>query len=145
MFKKEKTTEGKPIFIKILEYGEEIGLEGTNADLFESWVRRNKLTKNNNEQILSRFLFSECFQKTDISINDKKYILKNEYYFRLIEYRELQEVRKNAREARWLAVLAIMISLIAVLFSVFGTVSLDKDTIEGIGNSVSSNIEKQGK
>ncbi len=44
--------------------------------------------------------------------NTTPYPMKGEAYFKLLEYEELSEARKNAREARWLSIAAIVIALL---------------------------------
>jgi hypothetical protein len=48
-------------------------------------------------------------------------LLNAEYYFSLLDYEELTEARKNSREARWLAVIAILISVASLAFVWLGT------------------------
>jgi hypothetical protein len=110
----------KPVFIKLLEYGEEVGLSGTNFDHIHSWAVQNNIFSNSgnieSELLLLRDLYFECFHKGSGSSEDL-WVLKTEYYFRLIEYRELQESRTAARSANKNAMWAIGISVAAIIVS----------------------------
>jgi hypothetical protein len=82
----------KPIFIKLLEHGEEVGLSGTDFDHVQGWAWENQLISNTqnseNEVSLLRDLFFECFTRNSGN-SAEIWVLKNEYYFRLLEYKEL--------------------------------------------------------
>ncbi len=110
----------KPVFIKLLEYGEEVGLSGTNFDHIHSWAVQNNIFSNSgnieSELLLLRDLYFECFNRVSGSSEDL-WVLKTEYYYRLIEYRELQEGRAAARSANKNAMWAIMISVTAIIIS----------------------------
>lgn len=45
--------------------------------------------------------------------------LRTEAYFQLLEYEELNEARASSRKAHWTAIFAIIISIIAMGFSVY--------------------------
>lgn len=55
-------------------------------------------------------IFEFTFGNRGLS-NITPYPMKGEAYFRLLEYEELSEARKNAREARWLSIAAIIIAV----------------------------------
>ena len=136
----------KPPFIKVLEYGEVVGLNGTNETEFLAWSKENDFATSNESEILSRFLYRECFQHTALSISDKKDILKNEYYFRLIEYRELQEARKASSQANRNSWIAIILSIIAIGITSYlawtqmnNPVKLHSDTIKEISQELKRN------
>ncbi len=110
----------KPVFIKLLEYGEEVGLSGTNFDHIHSWAAQNNIFSssgnNESELLLLRDLYFECFHNVSGSSEDL-WVLKTEYYFRLIEYRELQESRIAAKSANRNAFIAVGISVFAIIVS----------------------------
>lgn len=123
--------EKDKIFIKLLEYGALKELNGSSLDDALEWAKKSDYIskKNKNEAVKAekRFidLFYECFtggrgfQLSD----DRKAIgvLKAEYYFRLIEYKELQEARRTAKKANITAWVAIIFSLITFLSASFFT------------------------
>jgi hypothetical protein len=123
-------TKNEEIFIKVLEYGAERGLEGTDVQGFNTWASEQGFLDLKNKELhqlqkcnaLHRLL-QECFQVADNrgEALERIYVLKNEYYFRLIKYRELQEARNAAKEANRNAFFAIGLSILTLLFSGFLT------------------------
>lgn len=119
------------IFIKLLEFGEKNGLEGAEEAQLNEWaVTEGFLQKSDNsiENKLKmnafRKLYNECFESTELYTGDdgkRKYVLKNAYYFRLVEYRELQESRRASTSANRNAFFAISISIIAIFVGIFCT------------------------
>lgn len=110
----------KNIFIKLLEFGEKSQLNGVYYDELRSWARNENIISDDDSSIETRMLcalFDECFQNARMHGSAKKCVLKMEYYSRLLEYRELQEARKNAREAKFLSLIAITISLITLIIT----------------------------
>jgi hypothetical protein len=114
----------QPIFIRLLEFGEIVGLEGTDFDEVTAWAEENALlpmresNNYNRQQGLLRDLFFESFALNSAS-TERVWVLKNEYYFRLLEYRELQESRIAAAEARKYSLIAISISIVAIFLTIF--------------------------
>src|SRR5690625_6798906 len=88
------------IFIRLLEYGESIGLNGTNFEEVLEWDKKyNYIPKPGSQEYklregLLRELFFESFTKSTAS-TDNIWVLKSEYYFRLLQYRELQLARSE--------------------------------------------------
>lgn len=133
---KEKNINYKKedIYISILKLAKEKELEGFDYnDIYDLAEEKKYLSneeldkiKNNNidyrddilknKKIKLEAIFVEV-ANMQFSCSDKKSIMSFESYFKLIEHEELSEARKNAREARWLAIIAIIISLISVLLS----------------------------
>lgn len=118
------------IFIRLLEYGESIGLNGTNFEEVLEWDKKyNYIPKPGSQEYklregLLRELFFESFTKSTAS-TDNIWVLKSEYYFRLLQYRELQLARQSASEAKNHSNIAISISILALLASlVLGTMQL---------------------
>ncbi len=108
------------IFIKLLEYGAKKGIEGTSYDEIKSWAtERNFIDVTDDVDGRAKELeqlFSETYQQV-VRDTDVTHTLKTEYYFRLIEYQELQASRQAAREANRNAFIAIGISLFAIIIS----------------------------
>ena len=73
-------------------------------------------------------------------MDDKyKYVLTSDALFKYIDYLELKEARKNAKEAKLLAIAAIIIALVIPLiiaFKMTQTVQLDKNQFEELNNSL---------
>lgn len=110
------------IFIKVLEHGEQVGLDGTNETLLRDYIQRKTSINFEDEDHKHKTdslhrLFLSCFEFFDNGKAGKNNILKTEYYFRLIEYRELQESRLAARSANKSAMWAISISIFAIIIS----------------------------
>ena len=81
----------KLIFIKLLEYGKEVGLSGTNFTHVWAWALKNQIissTSNTEDEVsLLIDLFFECFTLKS-GTTKKIWVLKIEYYFRFIEKRD---------------------------------------------------------
>ncbi len=106
------------IFIEVLKYGAGKGLEGVSFEELKRWIYdRRDAGFSETEHVLLNNLFDECFERAKTGYDTDKLNLKTEYYFRLIEYQELQESRKASREANRNAFIAIGISLLAILAS----------------------------
>lgn len=136
--------ENKDIFIKLLEFGEKAGINGTDTDSlrkhFEDAGIIRKSSGDPHEWLLLHKLLIETFTHESI-IN--KWVLKAEYYSRLLEYRELQETIKNAKSATRISCIAITISLIALLASIFigykqivNTVTINQEQINDLKNYI---------
>ena len=146
------------IFIEVLKFGEKKGLEGTDYNELSNWIIKNGFAesadakKDNKAAILSN-LFDECFDYPRGGNKRDKANLKTEYYFRLIEYRELQASRMAARSANRNAMYAIRISIFAIIVSAVLTftqlnapVSVNKSDLQALINSnTSANVQREVK
>ena len=137
-----KMDERNSIFLKMLEFGEEKQADGVDFNQFLLWAVDKKIIPhvNTDKTTYLRELFQECFSNAYTSTG--RHVLKAEYYFKLIEYRELSEARKASNEARIFSIIAIIISLISLIIAGFGTVKLDSSTkIDLNDKTISSIIE----
>ncbi len=145
----------KPIFIKLLEHGEEVGLSGTDFDQVLDWAFKNHIIsstqKSEDEVALLRDLFFECFAQNS-STTAEIWVLKIEYYFRLLEYKELSEARKNSNQANRKAIIAIVIAVIAMISSILmgylqltGEISINEMQILSINKNIENQSVKIGK
>jgi len=125
MKKPNKTNSAdKTIFIKLLKYGESLGLEKCTIDDALAWARKNNfISEEGDSRQKDRFiqLFLECFHGVVPVREEATYVLKNEYYFRLIEYKELKESRIASKSANRNAFIAIGISLTSIVLGVYAT------------------------
>lgn len=114
----------EPIFIKLLEYGQEIGLKGTDFNAVVKWALENNILPSEenddfpNQKGLLRDLFFESFTRNSAS-SKSIWVLKTEYYFRLIEFIELKESRKASAVANRNSIVAACISIAAIVFSLY--------------------------
>lgn len=112
----------KSVFIKLLEYGEAVGTNGTRVDKMIDWALKNGIIplaedKNHFENmVLLEELFYECFIKND-KLEKDIWVLKGEYFTRLLEYRELNEARESSRKANRNALFAIALSIVTLLLT----------------------------
>lgn len=111
------------VFIKMLEYGELCGIKGTKWDELLIWLKDQKVIVNIDANDTNRLhaLYRECFDDSGKSENYNNRLLKTEYYFRLVEFRELQEARTASKTANKNSLIALTISVIAILVSVCTT------------------------
>lgn len=109
----------KSIFIRVLRFGEEVGLQGIGAPEFESWALNQPEIENRDDPVFFRLLNlrNECFYRNDEPDKDSIYVLKNEYYFRLVEFQELEDSRKASTQANKNSTKAIIISVSAIALS----------------------------
>jgi hypothetical protein len=114
----------KPIYIALLEYGEEHGLKGVTLDAVYEWAEKTDYLPSSgspqyqNTKSLLRDLYFECFEKNSNS-NNNIWGLKNEFYFRLLEYRELVEARQASTLAKRNSNIATIISITALVASLY--------------------------
>ena len=112
----------KPIFIALLEHGEKHELEGSNLTKMLAWASAEGYLPPENDfkhttiKGFLRDLFFKCFEQNSL-INNNTWCLKPEYYFRLLEYRELVEARTASSEANRNAIWAIRIAIMALIAS----------------------------
>ncbi len=132
------------LFIKLLEYGEQIGAEGTDSNKALEWALSTHAIPDTDvaKRSLSG-LFHECFD----SVGGGQQVLKVEYYFRLIEFRELQESRIASKQANRNSIIAILFSIAAIGISsiigyqqLTGSVSISSSQIREIVNANSQPI-----
>jgi hypothetical protein len=131
MFWKKKKDS---IFIELLKYGERAGLQGTTIPEMLKWAQTNGFSDSDivRENSLLFRLYDECFVPGSESRGGHGLsVLRNEYFFRLVEYRELEMARKASREARWLSIAAIIISLFAITTS-FQSIEIKPQQIDRI-------------
>ena len=110
------------VFIKVLEHGEQVGLEGTTPTDLKRHIEKEldidlDHTDHQSKKESLDNIFYECFRNVDGRKHGRNHILKTEYYFRLIEYRELQEARSASKSANRNAFMAIGLSIFAILVS----------------------------
>jgi hypothetical protein len=125
-----------PIFIKLLEYGEQIGLAGTDFKELCNWFEKQNLLlekSNSNENktkklALLRELFFETYVKNSGS-TENKWVLKTKYYFRLLEYREIVMAKKSSKQANRNAWIAIILSFLTFIISYSFSISNQKTPI----------------
>ena len=143
------------IFIKVLEHGEDAGLNGTSLPLLRRCIEKEMHIdlKHPDFELYSKSLerlFSQCFEFVDIDGFEENHVLKTEYYFRLIEHRELQESRAAAKAAHRNAFIAIGISVCAIIISAILTwtqvnapIGLDERTVTSLieSNMAQKNVK----
>lgn len=133
----------EPVFIKLLEFGEKIGLAGTSFDAVTEWAVNTGVLPPVSDQThakqknLLRDLFFESFASNSGS-TESIWVLKTEYYFRLLEFRELQESRASSQAANRNSFIAMVISLIAIIFSCIAAY-IQVNTPVGIQGAVTIN------
>ncbi len=109
-------------FIWILEHGREKGLGGTKPEDAEKLaIEAGVLAAPDSggyreERRAFLKLFHESFERTDRT-KDTAFVLKSEYFFRLLEHDELVASRDAASSARSWAAGALVVSILAILVS----------------------------
>ncbi len=120
------------IYLDALEYGEE-QLEKRKTTTFGGLQKylegRGYKFKTKQEE---RLLWNICRETFHIYYGEHKVqsYLNIEGYFKLLEYRELNEARKSSREAKTYAIVAILISFAAFIASIyFSIMVLDQEIV----------------
>ncbi|VAW54235.1 hypothetical protein MNBD_GAMMA06-1294 [hydrothermal vent metagenome] len=134
-------------FIKLLEYGEKVALDGVNFETVTDWAIQEEIipgrgeTSHDDARNFLRDQFFECFENSSGSTKNI-WSLKTEYYFRLIEFRELQESRIASKQANRNSFIAIGISIFALVCTVLvsymqltGSVKISPAQIKEVVNS----------
>ncbi|MFT5700904.1 MAG: hypothetical protein ACI8ZB_003789 [Desulforhopalus sp.] len=120
----------KDIYISILEYGKEKGLEGSTYEEFyqhlmaHGYLSAEEVERFNNPQTLGEEekkkrlnilrLYKDCFS----NYMGGNRTISLDSYFKLIEHQELVEAQQNAKSARSFSIGAIIVALISILISV---------------------------
>lgn len=127
----------KTIFIRLLEFGEKNGIQGFRGDEYEAWKAEQPdiVNEYSDSSIEVESLLIACFDRYSIN-SGFKYVLKTEYYFRLIEFKELEESRKASSDANTHSQIAIGFSILAIVASLIvgaiqlnSTVTIDYDQV----------------
>ncbi len=117
------------IFIQVLEYGEKVGLGGTTVKQFKAWAHENGLVNietrepRNKLSIVSLTnLFFDCFQPVEVESAEREqddsrrlYVLKTEYYFKLMDIRQFRETGAAVKSASRNAFIAMGITVLAII------------------------------
>lgn len=109
----------KSIFIRLLRLGEQKGIQGVSSLEFEAWASSQPEVEEEGDPEYFRLLNlrDECFNRNSEHRKDPVYVLKNEYYFRLVEFQELEESRKASTQANKNSTKAMIIAMAAILLS----------------------------
>ncbi|MDO6421547.1 hypothetical protein [Saccharophagus degradans] len=133
----------KSIYIKILEFGEQCGIDGASYDSLIEWLESEEVIndKENVELVVKNritSIFYECFEKTTGSEHNTR-LLKPEYFYRLIEFRELEESRKASSDANRKSNIAILVSVVAIVATLIisfiqlnSSISIQRSQLESI-------------
>lgn len=142
------------IYIKILEYGEQCGIDGASHDCLLDWLEQEGVLENKDNidlVIKNRItsIFYECFEETMGSEHNTR-LLKPEYFYRLIEFRELEESRKASSDANKKSNTAITISIVALVVTVVisfiqltSNITIRPSQIEALVNSNSAPTQQR--
>jgi hypothetical protein len=154
--------ENDKIFIELLKFASKKGLDGATVSELDAWAGQNEFIAGsaaNAEQTRDalRQLFLECTNPVE---NSDVRVLRNEYYFRLIEYNELRESRiaarvasekalianDNAVKAIRIAVVAIIVSVLATIFQITTPVTINKTDLDAMVNGTKdAEVQKEVK
>jgi hypothetical protein len=108
----------KSIFIRMLQLGAVNGAKPMTKSAFIDWAVEQGDMESKQDPVVSQLykLFDECFicSKTP-SIGEKSYVLKSEYYFRLLEFTELELSRKASSEANRNSLIATLLAVLSII------------------------------
>lgn len=132
----------KNIFIKALEFGEKNIEIGISFNELIEFLKHDINKKFQNDEEKKRFInsfnvwfydnfFLREIQKTRAGIreipslelmkthNVNKAMLTGEAFFKLIEFKELNEARKSSKKAFWIATIATLLTFISILVQIY--------------------------
>lgn len=110
------------IYLDALEYGEKQLIKKQQIekkDLKKHLEDKGYKFSTKEEKQLLNDLGREAFHIYVGDPSNRKYYLNIEGYFKLLEYRELNDARKSSKEAKIFAIAAIVISFITLLVSIY--------------------------
>jgi hypothetical protein len=109
------------IFVELLKLGESRGVRGFDSNEFKKWALSQVEIESENSQSYQNIYrtFKESFDEIDKGYgNPNVFILKNEYYFRLVEFEELRLSREASTSAKKYSIFAMSIYVLAILISI---------------------------
>jgi hypothetical protein len=143
----------KSIFIRMLQLGADNGAKPMTKSAFFKWAIEQGDMESTSDPVVSQLhkLFDECFIRTrNPSIGEECFVLKSEYYFRLLEFTELEMSRKASSEANRNSIIATVLAVISIVIGgYFGYIQkttpmmLDNDQVKSIKPPESQKIESE--
>lgn len=150
--------EEPSIFIRVLQLGAQAGAAGVDENEINQWITNQPEVENEFSDTRNSIwkIFHESFERTKSGHgNPTVFRLKNEYYFRLIEFQELELSRNASISANRFSTVAIALSLLAIIASAIvgymqitsstqiqpSQISTLQNSIELSGNKINSEIE----
>lgn len=136
---KMKMSSKKFLIIDLIEQGLKDNSVYFTEEEYSNWVK--KLPEKDVQ--IAHYFRNNCFNnwsETKHGIKTHYLRLKPEFYFNYIDHLELIEARKNAKEARYFALIAIIISVLAIVIGVFMPLDLKESTVKSIGKAVAENV-----
>lgn len=107
------------LYIAILKYGKEHLGENVTPEGLIKHLKENKYDFNADGNDFKRLYLDVFSLREGRGFGyDRPSIMKMEAYFRLLEHEELQDARESSKEARKYAVIAIWISIFAMIISI---------------------------
>ena len=120
------------IWIKLLEYGEQVGINGTTFEELLNWAEKSGLMCDKNKEdyyqnkSFLKLLFDNIYQKDEDSGNEK-WVLKPDYYFYLFADRQLNYSIRSSERAHLISTLAIIISILTFFVTaVTSTININR-------------------
>jgi hypothetical protein len=141
----------KSIFIRLLEFGEKKGVQGFKGDEYNKWKAEQSdiVNAHGDSSREARSLLNTCFDQYTENTGFK-YVLKTEYYFRLIEFKELELSRKASSTANRNSIIATMLAVLSIgIGSYFGyiqktsSIKIDSDQVSLMTPAKSFKIESE--
>lgn len=118
-------TKEKNIYLDALEFGEKCLKDGKDITYNDLKKHLEHIGYSFDTEAKDRLLKDMSRETFHIYIENgeewknKPHYINTEGYFKLLEYRELKDARKSSKEARWYAIIAIGISIMALLASIY--------------------------
>src|SRR3990167_6622135 len=114
----------KDLYIQVLEFFEQRPNGVTLDDLmdelkFDAFEERFFRDNINTERLFQYVGTRESKTASGQETHHNLYFLSIEDRYKLVEFRELEEARENSREAKFLSIFAIIISISAIIIQFF--------------------------
>lgn len=106
----------------MLRCGKSFLEDGMTIEKLIDYLNKNGHSVTTNSTILFYYFYTVFFSKGTSEYpphHSEKFYLKPECYMQLLEYDNLQEARKEAKETRLYTIIAILLSLASFIVSIF--------------------------
>lgn len=112
-------------YIQVLKFAASKAPDGFTQVDYENWAKDTYGTVSDDTRLTLKHIRQECFHSS--TRNHKPiFSLKSEYYYRLVEFQELEESRKASSEANKNSQVAIGFSILAIATSlIIGAIQLN--------------------
>lgn len=112
------------IYLGMLRFGREKLYDGlTNQDLVDYLIKSGHKNISIHSILLHQYFFKVYFAKDNVMNYppnpSERFYLQPECYMQLLDYENMLEARRKAKQARWYAIIAILLTLVSLIVSIY--------------------------